>query len=306
MPGGSGRTYSSGGLSSTGGTGPGGAAAAESSGDGTGPYNSNGQPSGTARGGGNSPDGGPTQYGNYTEGSNSPGSDASGVSAGGNIAGAGAGNGPAVNDANPPAGADGNSGGTAASGPAGGGGAAAGGSSQSPYAPSDGGSPSSSSGGAAGSTSASDPNTGTTPNISATVPAGPGEYVESMARTRGKNWGLPESSRNSTPLTRPIQMYCSADQLTLFSDRGVPDKQIPLAGRTQESVDLMVSQVWDHVKAWGIAGRGMYWKPVLSVHVAPDGTARFNELKQLLEGSGLEVTGKQITLAAPVGSPARR
>jgi len=87
--------------------------------------------------------------------------------------------------------------------------------------------------------------------------------------------------------------------VTLFSDRGLPDKQVVFSGKTEDAVDTLVAQIWDHVKTWGLAGRGMYWKPVLSVHVAPDGTARFNELKQLLANSGLELNGKQIQLATP-------
>lgn len=136
-------------------------------------------------------------------------------------------------------------------------------------------------------------------------PPGPGEYVESIANKRGKNWGLPEESRRSTPLTRPIQVYCSGNQLTLFSDKGIPDKQIVMDGPTENSVDTLVSTVWDQVTTWGIAGRGMYWKPKLVVHVSPDGATRFNDLKQLLEGSGLEVTGKQIAVAQPVAAGRR-
>lgn len=141
------------------------------------------------------------------------------------------------------------------------------------------------------------------PNASVTQEfkeTGPGEYVESMASKRGKNWGLPEEARRSTPLTRPIQIYCSGNQLTILSDKGIPDKQIVMEGPTENSVDTLVSNVWDQVTTWGIAGRGMYWKPKLVVHVSPDGAQRFNDLKQLLEGSGLEVSGKQIAVAQPV------
>lgn len=198
-----------------------------------------------------------------------------------------------------------NTGGTATSGVANGGGGVPGGGAPSFL----GGTPSSgASGGSAGGTSgasASGDPSASPPSLSVNVPPGPGEYVESMAHKRGKNWGLPEANARSTPLTRPIQLYVSRDQLTLFSDRGLPDKQIVFSGRTEDAVDTLVAQIWDHVKTWGLAGRGMYWKPVLSVHVAPDGAARFNELKQLLANSGLELNGKQIQLATPA-TPTQR
>ena len=41
-----------------------------------------------------------------------------------------------------------------------------------------------------------------------------------------------------------------------------------------------------------MAGRGMYWRPVLQVSVAPDAQQRFAELAALLEGSGLTVERK--------------
>lgn len=143
---------------------------------------------------------------------------------------------------------------------------------------------------------------GGAPNISMSQnvpPPGPGEYVEPMSGKRGKNWGLPEEARRSTAITRPIQIYCTGNNLTVLTDKGIPDKQIIMEGPTEDSVDTLVSTVWDQVTTWGIAGRGMYWKPKLVVHVSPDGQQRFNDLKQLLDGSGLEVSGKQIAVAQP-------
>jgi hypothetical protein len=43
------------------------------------------------------------------------------------------------------------------------------------------------------------------------------------------------------------------------------------------------------MEAWGMAGRGMYWRPVLQVRVAAGAERRFAELAALLEGSGLTV-----------------
>jgi hypothetical protein len=45
---------------------------------------------------------------------------------------------------------------------------------------------------------------------------------------------------------------------------------------------------------WGIAGRGMYWKPVLKVQVIPGGENRFKDLQTLLEDSGLDVQSADI------------
>jgi hypothetical protein len=46
------------------------------------------------------------------------------------------------------------------------------------------------------------------------------------------------------------------------------------------------------MKTWGIAGRGMYWRPILSIEVTPDAEFRYAELKSLLDDSGLIVERK--------------
>ena len=49
------------------------------------------------------------------------------------------------------------------------------------------------------------------------------------------------------------------------------------------------SKLWARVESWGIAVAGGYWKPVLNVQVTPGAEQRFEELRVLLDGSGLEV-----------------
>lgn len=127
----------------------------------------------------------------------------------------------------------------------------------------------------------------------------PGEYVESLARRRGVNWGLPQAGRGSVPITRPIPIVCAADSLTILPDRGgsLSSKTIPLGDRTETSVNELVSAVWDQIETWGIAGRGMYWRPILSMQVAPGGEQRFTELQALLADSGLDVRRQGETMA---------
>ncbi len=58
-------------------------------------------------------------------------------------------------------------------------------------------------------------------------------------------------------------------------------------------MDAFVSAVWDHMKDWGIAGRGMYWRPILKFDVASQAEPRYAEIRTLLDGSGLEVQSRQ-------------
>jgi len=117
--------------------------------------------------------------------------------------------------------------------------------------------------------------------------------VEPLAQVRGEDWGLRRAARGSIPLTRPIRIDCYSDRLVIVPEKGVPGgKVIPLGSRTEGSIDQLISAIWEHMDRWGIAGRGMYWRPILNVHAAPDAQKRAGDLKILLDGSGLEVRRK--------------
>jgi hypothetical protein len=114
-----------------------------------------------------------------------------------------------------------------------------------------------------------------------------------MADTRGRNWALPNRESASVPITRPIRVECRADRLVIVPD--VRDQQahvIPLTERTGETVDQLVAAVRAHTQTWGMAGRGMYWKPQLILEVDPTAEARAADLQVLLANSGLEVKRK--------------
>ncbi len=116
----------------------------------------------------------------------------------------------------------------------------------------------------------------------------------SLAERRGEDWGLRDAARGSVGVTRPIRVECYADRLVIRADRNpADDKAIPFGPRTVTSIDLFVSATWEHMERWGIAGRGMYWRPVLHVSVAPGAEQRFVEFSALLEGSGLAIVRKQ-------------
>ena len=54
-----------------------------------------------------------------------------------------------------------------------------------------------------------------------------------------------------------------------------PAKIIAMTGRTAAAVDPLVTAIWEQMDAWGIAGKGMYWRPILQVYVAPGAEQRF-------------------------------
>lgn len=110
-----------------------------------------------------------------------------------------------------------------------------------------------------------------------------------LADERGRNWGLPSETRGSVPVTRPIRVDCHEDRLVLVREDGSAGTEIRLGPQMDNAIDEFVAAVWDEMEAWGIAGKGMYWRPILNVRVAPNADQRYQEFETLLRDSGLEV-----------------
>jgi hypothetical protein len=115
----------------------------------------------------------------------------------------------------------------------------------------------------------------------------------SMSRNRGKNWALPATRTASIPVQRPIRVECWSDRLVLVPDtRDQQPQIIPLGARTEDAVDPLVNAVRNYTTSWGIAGRGMYWRPQLVLNVNPNADSRAADLQTLLTDSGWDVKRK--------------
>lgn len=114
---------------------------------------------------------------------------------------------------------------------------------------------------------------------------------------RERNWANPDASTSSVPVERRIQIICDAEHLTVMPEsrgtRGM--KVIKLGSYTEDSLDELVSTVWDRIDSWGTAGRGMYWRPKLVMMIEPGGQRRYTELQSLLADSGFDVHGRPRT-----------
>ena len=117
-----------------------------------------------------------------------------------------------------------------------------------------------------------------------------------MAEHRGKNWAVPTEMRRVAPVTRPVMIRCSQSSLVILADDGSGKqvRAVPLGEHTEDSVDDLLTGVWDHITSWGLAGHGMYWHPVLVLDTTADGQARAADLKRLMASSGIDVRDKQV------------
>lgn len=131
------------------------------------------------------------------------------------------------------------------------------------------------------------------------------DYNSSIpADTRGKDWALRQKPQRAVPIRRTIRVVVRNDQLAILPDAATgPNngKVIPFHGDTVQSLDEFVKQVRDQIDGWGIAGNGLYWRPVIDLSVGAEGQRRANDLARLLKNSGLELRTDETASNVPQG-----
>ncbi len=112
-----------------------------------------------------------------------------------------------------------------------------------------------------------------------------------LAKQRGAHWAL--RSKRGVGFVRPIRIACHANYIVIFPESGTRDVPRTIDSLENQSnwIDRLVEALTERTQSWGIAGENSYWKPTLEVEVGPTGFERFCQLKRLLKGSGIEVTG---------------
>ncbi len=113
----------------------------------------------------------------------------------------------------------------------------------------------------------------------------------SIARRQGANWALPGAAMGAIPIQRPVHVECLVEGLRLRAEQGVAGSSVtvPWSGASEGATRKLVKAIWDRIDAWGIAGAGAYWKPVVELDVQPGAERRYYELGGLLQDSGIEV-----------------
>ncbi|MEZ6133750.1 MAG: hypothetical protein R3C53_02455 [Pirellulaceae bacterium] len=121
------------------------------------------------------------------------------------------------------------------------------------------------------------------------------ESAQPVASSRGRNWAWSQGPPTETPVVRSIRIQCLEDRWLVLPDRGSSARPtvITFDESPRQRAERLAKTVIERVDSWGLALTGGYWKPVLTVEVAPNAAWRYEQLARLLEGSGLEVTPAQ-------------
>ncbi len=121
-------------------------------------------------------------------------------------------------------------------------------------------------------------------------------------RRDGRDWALPPEliNRHGTAVVRTIRVYCDYDKFVLPATRqGQPQQVFRITnGNTNRAVLEMAAAIRARIATWGATLPGGRWEPTLEVQIAPYGQTRFNELRMLMNGSGIEVQAARTSSTA--------
>jgi len=108
------------------------------------------------------------------------------------------------------------------------------------------------------------------------------------------DWALRNATRHAAAISRPIHIDCYQDRIVLVPEAGSGEPcVIHCDYGGHRDADKLVAAVWEIMDTWGMAGREMYWRPVLNFYVAPGAEPRMLDFTRSLEGSGLVIERKQ-------------
>jgi hypothetical protein len=117
---------------------------------------------------------------------------------------------------------------------------------------------------------------------------------ESISASRGSNWAVDQPRQKSVAIRRTIHVVVRENQMILLPgsyarrNEGTGE-QISLDQPVEKISDEFAAAVKDRIDDWGLAGSGMYWRPVLVLNVEQNSHMTAARITQLLDDSGVEV-----------------
>lgn len=126
---------------------------------------------------------------------------------------------------------------------------------------------------------------------------------QSRQTTRGKNWAIRNANPGMIPIRRKIQIMIRNDALVILPESaGAAGKEFAFDASTDDAYDELLSAIDKRIQDWGMAGQGLYWRPVIELQIAPDGDGRVDRLVQLLEHGGAEVRNDAVARQSAGGA----
>ncbi len=117
-----------------------------------------------------------------------------------------------------------------------------------------------------------------------------------LVKRKGRDWALPKeiAGVGGNAIVRTIRVQCYEDRYILIppSTGGATEVFAFLGGDFERATMELATSVRDRVDRWGVALPGGRWQPRLDVEVMPGAENRFMQLRSLMDGSGVDVSGR--------------
>ena len=117
----------------------------------------------------------------------------------------------------------------------------------------------------------------------------------SKAGSPGNNWALQNPQRGAVPIRRPIHVVIRQDRMAILrsrdsdTDSSYQGAVISMDQPVDQIMAEFVTALREHMKDWGLAGNGLFWRPVLKLNIGPRGQKQAARMSRLLEDSGVEI-----------------
>lgn len=106
--------------------------------------------------------------------------------------------------------------------------------------------------------------------------------------SQGSDWT--RQNVRGTAIDRVIRIHCMADRWVILAEpKQQGTKTIFLRRGLAQARDDLAKALQGRIDSWGMALAGGYWKPRIVVHVDADAQTRYDQLRRVLQGSGIEV-----------------
>ncbi|TWT66806.1 hypothetical protein Pla123a_45040 [Posidoniimonas polymericola] len=143
--------------------------------------------------------------------------------------------------------------------------------------------------GATGATATAGGSAAGSPGGGQSTSMGPGASMAADGGSGGKSGGAASLNERSGPddvaIRRTVRVAVFADRLQV----GKEPTPLAMPGPTSAHIDNFVASVKQQIESWGLAGHGLYWRPVIKLDVRQGGERRAAEIEAVLKRSGVDV-----------------
>jgi hypothetical protein len=119
-------------------------------------------------------------------------------------------------------------------------------------------------------------------------------------KVRGKDWAIDSAGPGMIPIRRTIQIVVREDALAILPEQSATNqaaavgREFPIQNAPDAAYENLLTALEARIKDWGMAGQGLYWRPVVEMKIGTGGDRRASDLTRLLKNSGVEVRSHSV------------